>query len=468
MPTLDSTGTVTGVRPPTASRPPAAACRALRPLARRVHFLAGILVAPFVLVLSLTGLLYVFSPQVHDSLYAQQLYVHHMGEVARPVSEQVSAAMAAHPEARLRSVVPPADPERTTRVNLTVPGLTTNGEARTVFVDPYTNYISGELTTVNDRLPANQWLRDLHGNLHLGEVGRLYAKTAASWLPVIVLSGVLLWVAKQGRRRRTARELLVPAARGKGTQTRLRSVHGPLGLWLTIGLLVMSVTGLSMGPPVDWGVLDARAPTLPLVTVDVPADDPPVGVDQVLRTAEAAGLRGELQVTPPASMGGPYVVAERSRGLPVQRDAIAVHPYTGSVLERIGWDDYPMLAKLRTLGIEAHTGTLFGLANQILLALLAIGTIVLVVVGYWMWAKRSPYRGKLPPAPLPAFRQLSWPVRIGVGLVTAVLGYLLPAFGISLVAFVAVDVAITIVRSRRIPVRRERVTLPKQEQHTTP
>ncbi|OLT23613.1 hypothetical protein BJF78_32035 [Pseudonocardia sp. CNS-139] len=121
----------------------------LRPLARRVHFLAGLLVAPFVLVLCLTGLVYVFSPQIHDDLYSRQLYVDQVGPAPRPVAEQVAAALAAHPEAALQSVRPPPAPDRTTRVNLAVPGADRPGQARTVFVDPYTNYINGEVTTVD-------------------------------------------------------------------------------------------------------------------------------------------------------------------------------------------------------------------------------------------------------------------------------------------------------------------------------
>lgn len=448
--TID-TGRPSGLpRPPaTGSRTSAASGPVLRPLARRVHFLAGILVAPFLLVLCLTGLIYVFSPQIHDDLYGRQLHVHHVGDTPRPVGEQVAAAMAAHPEAQLLSVVPPPEPSRTTRVNLSVPSLAAPGEARTVYVDPYTNYISGELTTVNGRLPANIWLRDLHSNLHLGEIGRLYAQTAASWVPAILISGLALWIGKQGRRRRGIRELLVPAARGKGTQTRLRSVHGPLGMWVTIGLLVMAVTGLTMGRPVGGGLFDARAPQLAMAPVDTPVNAEPIRIDAVLRVAASEGLAGELEVVPPAGPGRPFTVTEKSVGLPVHRGAIAVNPYTGAVTERISWADYPVLAQLRLLGVELHTGTLFGLANQILLALLMVATIVLIAVGYVMWWKRSPYQGQWPPAPPPALRELARPVRLAVVLIAVALGWLLPQFGITLAAFVLLDIAINAVRRRR-------------------
>ncbi|WP_200954492.1 MULTISPECIES: PepSY-associated TM helix domain-containing protein [unclassified Nocardioides] len=434
---------------PERRRPTSTVGAALRPLARRVHLLAGILVAPLLLVLCLTGLVYVFSPQIHESLYASQLFVDTVGEERRPVAEQVAVALAAHPEGELQSVVPPSEPDRTTRVNLSVPGNGDPSHARTVFVDPYTNYINGEMNTEHGRLPANVWLRDLHANLHLGKVGRLYSETAASWLPVIGVGGLLLWLIKQGRRARTAREFLVPAPRGKGAQLRLKSVHGPLGFWAFALLLVTGVTGLMMSPFAGPRLFDARPPRLGAAPVDVPVPAKPIGVDAVLHAARDRGLSGTLEVTPSAAPGQVFTVTETSPGLPVHRTAVAVDPYTGRITEQIGWDDYSLLAQIRTLGIELHTGTLFGLANQVLLAVFAVATIVLIAGGYRMWWKRSPYRGQLPPAPLPALRQVPLPLAAVAVLVAVVLGWYLPMFGASLAAFVLVDIVINAIRRRR-------------------
>jgi uncharacterized iron-regulated membrane protein len=413
-----------------------------------VHFLAGILLAPLLLVLCLTGLAYVFSPQIHDSLYADQLYVDEVGEKPRPVKKQVKAALAAHPEAEVRSVVPPSEPDRTTQVNLSVPGDSDPSHARTVFVDPYTNYINGELTTESGRLPANVWLRDLHGDLHLGEVGRLYSETAASWLPVICAGGLLLWLTKQGRRPRSAREVLVPAPRGHGAALRLKSVHGPLGLWASVSLLVIGVTGLMMSRFAGPRLFDAQPPRLEAAPVEAPGRATRIGVDAVLRSARDHGLSGTLEVTPPAAPGQVFTVAETSPGLPLHRAAVAVDPYTGRITEQIGWDDYSLLAQIRTLGIELHTGTLFGLANQVLLAVFAVATIVLVVGGYRMWWKRSPYRGQLPPAPLPALRQLPCPLGVVTVAGAVALGWYVPMFGASLAGFVVLDLVINAVRRR--------------------
>ncbi|WP_236794982.1 PepSY domain-containing protein [Amycolatopsis sp. GM8] len=432
------------------ARRPARASRlgtTLQLVSRRVHFLAGIIIAPFLAVLCLTGLAYVFSPQIHEDLYRSALFVNRVEGAPRPLSGQVSAALAAHPESTLKSVIIAPSPERTTRIVLAVPGPAGTPD-RTVFVDPYTGYLNGELSTVENRLPANTWLRQLHSNLHLGNPGRLYAELAASWLPLVAVGGLVLWLAKT-RRKRRLREVLLPSAGEKTGWLRVRARHGALGLWLTAGLLVVSASGLAMsqfaGGRGDDAVdpLHLRAPVLAAAAVAVPAGAQPIGIDQALAISRAAGLGGELTVTPPKSPGMPFTVTEISEGLPIHRGAVAIDPFTGAVTEHIGWRDYSVAAKLSTLATEFHTGSLFGLANQIVLAVLAVATLVLIALGYRMWWIHNPYRGRWASLPRPVSRQLSPPALTVILVGVAALGWVLPVFGASLIVFVLVDAGLS-------------------------
>jgi uncharacterized iron-regulated membrane protein len=88
----------------------------LRPLLLRLHFYAGILVAPFLVIAAVTGLLYALTPQLDAALYGGQLHAASSGGPTLPLDRQVAAARAAHPEGTIAAVLPAADPGRTTQV----------------------------------------------------------------------------------------------------------------------------------------------------------------------------------------------------------------------------------------------------------------------------------------------------------------------------------------------------------------
>ena len=63
-----------------------------------------------------------------------------------------------------------------------------------------------------------------------------------------------------------------------------------------------------------------------------------------------------------------------------------------TVTARSDFADWPLLAQLSKLGVQAHTGHLFGMVNQLLLAALAIGLLGVIFWGYRMWWQRRPTR----------------------------------------------------------------------------
>jgi uncharacterized iron-regulated membrane protein len=92
----------------------------LRPLLLRLHFYAGIFVGPFILIAAITGLLYAVIPQVDTMVFRHELTVEHVGEQRLPLTEQLNAARAAHPEGTVERIRPPAAADETTRVILAV------------------------------------------------------------------------------------------------------------------------------------------------------------------------------------------------------------------------------------------------------------------------------------------------------------------------------------------------------------
>ncbi|MCA2213309.1 PepSY-associated TM helix domain-containing protein [Jidongwangia harbinensis] len=447
---------------PAAPAPPARRPSSLGALLLRLHFYAGVLVAPFLLIAAVTGLLYTVAPQVDAIRYGDQLTVAADGRTALPLAEQIAAARAAHPEGTL-SAVQPGQGDATTRVVFDLPEL---GEKQhTVYVDPYRGSVRGTLTTWFGSTPAVTWLDDLHRNLHLGVVGRHYSEFAASWLWVLALGGIALWW-----RRARGRRLLAPELSAKKGVRRTRSFHASTGLWLALGLLILSATGLTWSRYAGGNftdVLDAWDAHSPELSTSVsaeahhggggPADAAaaadPAAADGVWRVARDHGLTGPVELTVPETAGAAWTVAGVDHTWPVRLDRVAVDPATDTVVARSDFADWPLLSQLSKLGVQAHMGVLFGVVNQILLAALAVGLICVIVWGYRMWWQRRPTRTDrraafgAPPAPGAWQRLPGWMIVVGVPLVFAI-GWAVPLFGVPLIGFLLVDLLVGVVRAR--------------------
>ncbi|MFJ2647078.1 PepSY-associated TM helix domain-containing protein [Streptomyces sp. NPDC087420] len=478
-PTAPSTGADPATPTPTGTP---SAWSSLRPLVLRLHFYAGVLIAPFLLVAAVSGLLYSLSFQAEKVVYRQELRVP-VGDRALPLSTQVNAARTAHPDGKVTSVRPSSEDGATTRVLMSTPEVG-EGKSLAVFVDPYTAEVRGQLASYGSSgaLPLRTWLSELHRHLHLGEPGRLYSELAASWLWVVALGGLVLWLA---RRRTSKRALILPESGATGRRRTL-TLHGSLGLWAVTGLVLLSATGLTWSTYAGANIgkvqdqLGGSTPTvsatldggtgstgggheghedMPGMTDDMPGmEGMDVGVDLAVVAARQAGLDGPLQVTLPTEGTG-YVVAQTDTQFPVRLDSVAVDPANGMVIDELRFADYPVLAQLTRFGIDAHMGVFLGLVNQLALAALALSLILIILWGYRMWWQRRPTQerktGVGRPMARGAWRRVPLKVLLPLAAVTAVVGWFVPLLGISLLAFLLLDGALGLSARTRTRARQD-------------
>jgi uncharacterized iron-regulated membrane protein/deferrochelatase/peroxidase EfeB len=434
---------------------------ALRRLLLRLHFYAGILIAPFLLVSAVSGLAYALSYPLEDALYDDLATVEVGGE-RLSLAAQVNAVTEAHPDWTVTAVRPAAEDDASTTVIVDDGVVRESGAVATVYVDPYTGVLLGESTSYGSSQagPVREWISTLHRNLHLGEPGRLYSELAASWLWVVALGGLVLWLAK----RRRNGGLLRPKPSCSG-RARTLAWHGPVGLWLVAVLLFLSVTGLTWSRYAGENVAELRAAlswTTPAVTVDSGAaagdhaehdHSGATGssafavtlLDSVYATALDADMNGPLQITLPAGAGTQYLVAETQRSLPLEQDQLVVETASGApeVAQELRFADWPFMAQVTNVFIAAHMGLLFSLANQLILAAAMVAVVLMIVWGYRMWWQRRPVgRPVGRPYPRGGLRRLPWPLVAVVVAVAAGVGWFVPLLGISLAAFVVIDVLI--------------------------
>lgn len=475
--TSDSTAAIPK-GPPTADD----AAAALRTLARRVHFYAGLFIGPFLLIAAVSGFYYALSPSIEKVVYhdltSASSSEHNVG-----LENQVATAREVFPGLQLNSVIPGTDGENT-RVLFDDTSLESESYTRVAFVDPATGKVDGESVQYGSgqALPLRTWLSEMHRHLHLGEPGRLYSELAASWLAPITLFGLYIW---WDQRRRSGVSMIRMSTADRtvrrGSRSRIRAKHAILGTWVAIGFLGLSATGLTWSTYAGANVSDLRTAlnwTTPTMDASAGAGehadhgasgahsdhtDHRAGgagihrsatVDEIYDSSLVAGLADPIQLSPPAVPGEAWTASETRRSYSYGPDSAALDSRTGDVVERLDFADYPIAAKLADWGIRAHMGFLFGIANQVLLAAVAGALALIVLRGYAMWWKRRPTRGgTLPAMPRPGgLLRLAKvrPVMTAVAAVVVVgLCAAVPLLGISLAAFVLLDVAVATVRRSR-------------------
>jgi len=458
-------------------------------LLKRIHFYIGLFVGPFIFIAALTGTLYVLTPQLENHLYADVLFTSSKGDV-QPLSRQIEAALATREErAQIFAVRPAPAPGETTRVMLSDPELGAS-KSKAVFVDPVTLDIKGEETVYGTSgiLPFRTWLDELHRELLLGDIGRNYSELAATWLWVAALGGMILWAT--GRQPTRGKRKLSGAV---AKQHRSRRWHSWLGVSLLVGMLFLSVTGLTwsqwaggnigvlraemgwMTPSVATS-LNADAPAAPadehaehsmaehssMSMADMP-DMPemssdsmpsktapaavnvlPVTFDHVLLAARKVGIdASKVEIRPAYTADKAWTVTEVNRGWPTQVDAVSVNPYSLAIIDHTEFAHFPLLAKLTRWGVDAHMGILFGIWNQILLVLFGLGLCLMIGWGYRLWWLRRPaMNGNPHPAItlMQTWRNVPALLQWVIAIITLILAVSLPLMGVSLFIFLLIDV----------------------------
>jgi uncharacterized iron-regulated membrane protein len=444
----------------------------------RLHFFAGILVGPFILVAAVSGAMYALTPQLEQAVYAHELHAP-ATESRLALAEQIMVAEDyIGDEATLSAVRPAPEPGDTTRILFAQEGLGAS-ESRAVFVDPGTGEIRGDLTVygTSGALPLRTWIDNLHRNLHLGEFGRGYSELAASWLGIVALAGLALWIIRI-RKARAKRDFVRPNHAHTGYR-RVFGWHASVGIWVVLGALFLSATGITWSQYAGTNVSNLRASldwgTPALITTlgdqtDAPADEHahhhgaesaptgaanPATFDAVLAIAQRTNVNtGQVEIKPPAEPGAAWVVREIKASFPTEVDTVAIDGTTMQVVDRVDFADYSLPAKLARWGIDLHMGAMFGLANQLVLFLIAGAIAGMVVLGSLMWWKRRPARGPRRVVGAPprrgALGDAPWWGVGAVAVAAALIGLWLPLVGWTLLGFVALDVLLGLMaRSRR-------------------
>lgn len=468
----------------------------------RWHFYAGIVTAPVAIFLAITGAIYLWKPQYEAARYAallrvQPLYTASLAGLTPkplrvPADTQFARALAAHPGARPISFTPSFAPGQTSETVLRLP----DGDTVSVFVHPHLGRVVGERRE-SERFMTT--IHDLHGELLAGQPGSLVLELGASWLFVLLLTGLYLW---WPRPTFSVWGFLLPRWRARG-RVFWRDLHAVPAVWASIGALFLLATGIpwttvsgawfkrisgilgedtpressagahrseltGWSPPLRAGLAgeietlastpppprpkpagpvmihdeqgamiwverdDPRARPVPLAnaqegpatipgTAVAPEPDPgtpsaeaarrgppdaaslewcgdvlgpnvkhhPISLERVLAIAAERGVPQPFAIAPPLHETAVFsVLSDRHQAF--SRTYLHLDQYSGQVLADVRYDDFGRWGKFVLWGIIAHEGQLFGLANQVLGSLAALGVLYMAISALLLWWHRRP------------------------------------------------------------------------------
>jgi uncharacterized iron-regulated membrane protein len=421
----------------------------------RWHFYAGLFCLPFILILAISGSAYLFKPQIEALLDRPYDHLVFNGPPAS-ADAQVAAALNAVPGARLKTLEVRQNPHDAVRVTVKA-----GGKDQLVYIHPQSLAVL-KIVPTKDRFMAV--IKAIHGELLIGDRGKLVVELAASWAIVMIVTGLYLWWP------RGAKGLagLVYPRLGSGKTLFWRDLHAVTGVWVSGFALVLLLTGLPWTTVWGEGFKAARRLTQPdVVRQDwttsraAEAADTMAGMDmsaganaaKVQAAAAKPSFAAMTAAIRPLNLAPPVLIAPpsvKSPGWSARSDAqnrplrvtLSLDPATGQIQNRQAFADRHPIDRVIGYGTALHEGQLFGLTNQVLGVLTALGLCTLVVSAAVLWWQRRP-EGQLG-APPPLGQGV--PSK-GLGVLIVGLGLFLPVLGLSILAIAAIEALIL----RRIP-----------------
>ena len=413
----------------------------------RWHFYAGLLVLPFLMLMALTGALYLFKTEIDGLAYRSLSQVEARSAAVSP--DLWVRAAEAGTGGKAANVLLPARADEAVRLTVNL----ADGGKRTAFVDPYDARLIGSTSFGG----VMETVKRLHSLILLGSWANYVVEIVAGWAIILVATGLFMWWPR-------GRGVGVAAIRATDPKRRpfWRDLHAVTGLYAGAIIAFLVVTGMPwsafwgdqyMAYVKDHGLGRPKPPAAAAAFAHAEHQDAPVGVgwtmegmvmpaptagaagslSTVVAMADAQGLVRPYAVSIPTDPTLAYTAARVVRQVEDSR-ILYVDPATGAVQADVRYDQFGVGAKAFEWGIAVHQGTQYGWINRYVMLGGCIAIWLLGISALMMWWKRRP-KGRLgapiaPPGPR---------ARVAVLAIVLPLAILYPLTGLSLIAAVALD-----------------------------
>ena len=419
---------------------------------QRLHFYAAIFITPLLITLTLSGITYLFFPEVENHLYKHEFYGQSEHKQQQSLNDAIKQIEKDHPGYMINKVSMMEAPYNN---RITIGDM--DGNSYYIFLDNHNQIVAQQ----NAKYTYSNMTRSIHSSLSTENTAINYlVELTACWTIFMILSGIYMMFRKR---------LLTQNSRN----LRFQKWHSIVGIIIAVPMLVLVFTGLpwsgfmgdkinkiataypalgqtqiAANPPkseeneIPWAMKKKQAPDssggghhggMAMPMTHSPGQ---LSLDKVVADAQKEGLKRPYAIVYPTSADGSFTLSRASNSgvtgfdvSPYKETTMYMDQYTGKKLGQVNYQDYGILAKWLTWGIPLHEGHLFGIANKIINLLVCIAFLGGIIFGFISWFKRL---GRMKtPQPLP--RRIKRPMSIGLIITLVILGILMPLFGFSLI-----------------------------------
>lgn len=385
------------------------------------HFLAGVIALPFIVLLSATGIIYLFK----DTYQQKNLMAYKEVEVtARPLSYQKQWEIAkTHTNESLSLMVIPTSANQATEF---VSGMFETQQ--TLYIDPYKGITTGVIET---RKTPMYKVRKLHGELLLGSYGTKVIELVGSWMVILIITGIYVWWPKDSWK---IKSFFIPRTKS-GRRTFFRDAHAITGFWLSALFLLILAGGLPwtdvFGSGFKW-VQEKTHTGYPTTWNSYTQDTYSEGsemihLDVIVEKAKELQLPGTVSISFPKNEKGVFSVQNTYYKDLSKQSKYHFDPYNGELLKKHTWADVGILMQGRMWVMAFHQGQ-FGQWNWIVMLLTAFMLLLMSLSAIFSYGLRK--------------RKNSWGVPklpkkfslgFGMYIIIGFLCLLLPLFGLSVI-----------------------------------
>ena len=385
-----------------------------------LHLTTGVTAGLVILVMSATGALLAFKPQILNRIERDVRVVERPGSTRLRPSQILDAARAVRPDAPPASLALDRDPSVSAAVSF--------GRDRTLYVNPYTGAVLGEGSSSAQQFfrSVEDWHRWLGASVDNRVTARAVTGAANVLFLGLAMSGLFLWWPHAWLPQHV-KAILVFKRTSIG-RARDFNWHNVIGFWCAPILIVLTATGVVMSYP--WAnrllyqmagsplsAADARAPRGGGGERAVRAAPLPGNLDRLWARAEQQlPTWRTMTMRVPERRGAPvtFTMSDAQNSNAFARSQLTLNAETAEVAR---WEPYAETSrgqKWRGWVRFGHTGELGGVAGQSLAAVACLGGVLLVWTGFslafrrligWRWWRRpkSSHHGHSVPSadPLP-------------------------------------------------------------------